>query len=188
MPGASVQVGLRPLAEPGPDGEERVELSFCGGPNQAMRPLAKVASGGELARTMLACRAILAALVFDEVDAGIGGRAAGAVAARLSVLARHRQVLVVTHLAQIAARADRHLLVSKDEGTATVRPVEGEERVAEVARMLAGSTADISMAHARALLAEAAPARREGASPVNDASSERDDPRPAVGAARGRSD
>ena len=78
--------------------------------------------------------------------------------------------------------------MSKVEGTATVRPVKGEERVAELARMLAGSTADVSMAHARALLAEAAAPRREGSSRVNDASSERDDPRPAVGAARGGSD
>src|SRR5206468_10589563 len=91
-------------------------------------------------------------LVFDEVDAGIGGRAAVAVAKRLEGLARHRQVLVVTHLAQIAARADRHFVVSKEEGTATVGPVQGDDRLAELARMLSGTVGQRSLAHARELI------------------------------------
>jgi DNA repair protein RecN (Recombination protein N) len=158
MSGSKLDVGLRPLAEPGPEGAEDVEFLFCGGPGQPQLPLGKVASGGELSRTMLACRSVMAdvddvpTLVFDEVDAGIGGRAAVAVAKRLGALARHRQVLVVTHLAQIAAQAGRHFVVTKDRGTATVRPVEGEERVAELARMLSGTVGETSLAHARELI------------------------------------
>jgi DNA repair protein RecN (Recombination protein N) len=161
MPGAGVDVMLVSLGEPGGDGFERIEFMFSGGPNQPGLPLAKVASGGELSRTMLACRSVLAdlddvaTLVFDELDAGIGGRAAAAVGRRLAGLARHRQVLVVTHLAQIAAHSDRHFLVTKEGGTAAVRPVEGDERIAEVARMLSGSTADVSLEHARELLVSA---------------------------------
>jgi DNA repair protein RecN (Recombination protein N) len=158
MSGAALAVELRPLAEPGPDGAEAIEFVFSGGPAQPQLLLGKVASGGELSRTMLACRSVMAdvddvpTLVFDEVDAGIGGRAAVAVAKRLDELARHRQVLVVTHLAQIAAKADRHFVVTKENGTATVQPLEGDERVAELARMLSGTVGETSLAHARELI------------------------------------
>ncbi len=158
MPGADVSVSLEPMAEPGPDGAERIELLFSGGPGQPSLPLGRAASGGELSRVMLGCRSVLAdlddvpTLVFDEVDAGIGGRTALAVAERLAQVATGRQVLVVTHLAQIAARADRHLFVEKEGGTATVRPLEGEERVEELARMLSGQTGKASLAHARELI------------------------------------
>jgi DNA repair protein RecN (Recombination protein N) len=158
MSGGRLDVELTELEEPGADGAERVDFLFSGGPAQPQLPLGKVASGGELSRTMLACRSVLAdvddvpTLVFDEVDAGIGGRAAVAVANRLEALARHRQVLVVTHLAQIAARADRHFVVTKEEGTATVRPVDGDERLAELARMLSGTVGQRSLAHARELI------------------------------------
>jgi DNA repair protein RecN (Recombination protein N) len=169
MPGATVTVDLVTLEEPAADGAERAEFRFSGGTGQTPLPLGKAASGGELSRVMLACRSVLAGLddvptlVFDEVDAGIGGRTAHAVAERLAALARERQVVVVTHLAQIAARADRHFVVSKEGGEAAVRPVEGEERVEEIARMLSGKTGDVSLAHARELLhggAAAAPSRR----------------------------
>jgi DNA repair protein RecN (Recombination protein N) len=158
MSGARLDVGLRPLGDPGPDGAEVVEFLFSGGPAQPQLALGKVASGGELSRTMLACRSVMAdvddvpTLVFDEVDAGIGGRAAVAVAKRLGALALHRQVLVVTHLAQIAAKADRHFVVAKEAGTATVRPVDEDERVAELARMLSGTVGETSLAHARELI------------------------------------
>jgi DNA repair protein RecN (Recombination protein N) len=158
MSGARLDVELRPLEDPGPDGAEAVDFLFSGGPRQPQLPLGKVASGGELSRTMLACRSVMAdvddvpTLVFDEVDAGIGGRAAVAVASRLEALARHRQVVVVTHLAQIAAKADRHFVVAKDKGTATVRPVEGDDRVTELARMLSGTVGETSLAHARELI------------------------------------
>jgi DNA repair protein RecN (Recombination protein N) len=125
-------------------------------------PLSRVASGGELSRAMLACRTVLVdadtvpTLVFDEVDAGIGGAAAAAVGRRLAAVARERQVLVVTHLPQIAAFADRHVVVRKHGGVATARAVEGDERVAELSRMLAGvPESDAAAAHAEELLAEA---------------------------------
>jgi DNA repair protein RecN (Recombination protein N) len=158
MAGASLEVTLVGQPEPGPIGAERAEFVFAAGAAQEPMPLGRVASGGELSRTMLACRSVLAnlddipTLVFDEVDAGIGGRAAAAVGRRLAVLAAQRQVVVVTHLAQIAARADRHFVVAKRAGKATVEVVDGPEREAELARMLSGTVGDVSLAHARQLL------------------------------------
>jgi DNA repair protein RecN (Recombination protein N) len=161
MSGATVTVALIPT-EPTATGTERAEFAFSGGPRQRRLPLAKVASGGELSRTMLACRSVLTdadavpTLVFDEVDAGIGGAAAAAVGRRLAALARGRQILVVTHLPQIASFADRHIVVEKAGGTASAREVEGEDRVAELSRMLAGlAGSDAAAAHAEELLAEA---------------------------------
>jgi DNA repair protein RecN (Recombination protein N) len=126
-------------------------------------PLARIASGGELSRVMLALKSILAdvddvpVLVFDEIDAGIGGIVATAVANKLADVAARHQVFVVTHLAQVASRASGHLLVEKSQnvlGTATtVTALTGERRVEEIARMLGGdpeSTA--SREHARELL------------------------------------
>jgi DNA repair protein RecN (Recombination protein N) len=158
MPGATLEISLETLPDPSPTGEERVVFLFAAGDAQTPLPVGKVASGGELSRAMLACRSVLAdlddvpTLVFDEVDAGVGGRAAVAIARRLSTLARARQVIMVTHLAQIAARADRHFVVTKTRGAATVRPVQGDERAAELARMLSGTVGDVSLAHARELL------------------------------------
>jgi DNA repair protein RecN (Recombination protein N) len=158
MPGADVTIDVHSLEEPTGGGAERVEFGFSGGPGQPQLPLARAASGGELSRVMLACRSVLAelddvaTLVFDEVDAGIGGRTAVAVAERLAQVATRRQVLVVTHLAQIAARADRHFLVTKDDGAATVRALDGEDRVEELARMLSGGLGKASLAHARELI------------------------------------
>ena len=144
MPGAVFEARLVPLDEPGPGGGERAELWFSASPGQPARPIAKAASGGELSRVMLACRSVLAdldeigTLVFDEVDAGIGGQAGLAVGRRLARLAGGRQVLVVTHLPQIACFADRHLRVAKDGGTASVDRLEGPARSEELSRMLAG--------------------------------------------------
>jgi DNA repair protein RecN (Recombination protein N) len=158
MQGAEVTIELPALPEPGPGGAEIAEFGFSGGPKQPVRPLAKVASGGELSRAMLACRSVLAGLddvptlVFDEVDAGVGGRAAASVGRRLASLAASRQVIVVTHLAQIAAHADRHFLVTKERGAAAVRPLGDADRPAELARMLSGDVTDVSLAHARDLI------------------------------------
>jgi DNA repair protein RecN (Recombination protein N) len=146
-----------------------VEFRLAANPGEPALALAKVASGGELARAMLALRLVLTAapptLVFDEVDAGIGGEAAIAVGRALSRLAATHQVLVVTHLAQVAAFADHQLVVDKREETgrtvARVRAVEGEERVIELSRMLSGhpdSTA--ARTHAAELLATAAADRK----------------------------
>ena len=166
MPGAVVTIDLMPSPEPGASGGERVEIGLSAAPGQKTAPLAKVASGGELSRTMLACRSVLADLddiptiVFDEVDAGIGGEAGWAVGRRLARLAEGRQVLVVTHLPQIACFADRHLFVDKRDGVATVRVLDDDDRIRELSRMLAGLTgSDGAVTHAEELLAAASMAR-----------------------------
>ncbi len=162
MPGAAVDVALEPSDGLGPGGAERVELRLAGAPGQPSAALAKTASGGELSRTMLACRSVMAdlddvpTLVFDEVDAGIGGRAGLAVGRRLAMLARDRQVLVVSHLPQIACFADRHLRVTKHDGAAAVEVLDDAARVAELSRMLAGLERSAgAVSHAEELLDEA---------------------------------
>ncbi|MFM7719443.1 MAG: DNA repair protein RecN [Actinomycetota bacterium] len=169
MPDARVEVALVALAEVGSGGAERPEIRFSGGENQPLLPLAKVASGGELSRTMLALRSVLIdlddvpTLVFDEVDAGIGGRAGVAVGRRLARLAASRQVLVVTHLPQIASFADRHIRVEKGGGTARVEVRDDRGRVAELTRMLSGLPgSDAAATHAEELLAEAGRAKAGG--------------------------
>ena len=167
MPGAVIQVALGSLPEPGPSGAERVELRFRGGPGQPWLTFAKAASGGELSRVMLACRSVLAdlddvpTLVFDEVDAGIGGQAGLAVGRRLARLAMTRQVVVVTHLPQIACFADQHVRVRKDEGVAQLDVLDDRERIPELSRMLAGlEGSEHGASHAEELLAEAARSRQ----------------------------
>ena len=161
MEGATVDVRIL-AGDLGPDGFESVTFLFSGGAGQPPQPLGRVASGGELSRTMLACRTVLAdlddvpTLVFDEVDSGIGGRAGVAVGRRLAGLARRRQVLVVTHLPQIACFADRHFRVTKEGGTAGVTALEGDDRVEELSRMLSGLPTEEAATHAEQLLAEAA--------------------------------
>jgi DNA repair protein RecN (Recombination protein N) len=150
----------------GPDGADEVELRLHAHPGAPSLPLQKGASGGELSRVMLAIEVVFAGaggpptLVFDEVDAGVGGQAAVEIGKRLARLARTHQVLVVTHLPQVAAFADRHLVVAKDTGgavtTSGVRIVEDTDRARELARMLAGlPDSDLGIAHAEELLAVA---------------------------------
>src|SRR6266516_2656987 len=166
-----LEVSGRRLAA-GDEGLDRVEMQLSANPGLPLRPLAKAASGGEMSRVMLALRVVLAGvdrtptLVFDEVDAGVGGRTAAAVAYRLAALARHHQVLVVTHLPQIAAFADRHFSVEKfaDAGqgqTRTgVRLLDGGGRVHELSRMLSGmEDSGLAQDHAEELLAAAAAAK-----------------------------
>jgi DNA repair protein RecN (Recombination protein N) len=137
-------------------------------PDAPALPVQRGASGGELSRVMLAIEVCLAGtdpvptMVFDEVDAGVGGRAAVEVGRRLARLARDHQVLVVTHLPQVAAYANRHIVVDKPPATSTggitrsdVHVVDGQQRVAELARMLAGSKSDTAREHAAELLASA---------------------------------
>ena len=155
----------------GPDGADEVELRLLAHPGAPSLPLQKGASGGELSRVMLAIEVVFAGaggpptLVFDEVDAGVGGQAAVEIGRRLARLARTHQVLVVTHLPQVAAFADRHLVVAKDTSgaitTSGVRIVEETERARELARMLAGlPDSDLGIAHAEELLAVAAREKR----------------------------
>lgn len=164
MSGARFEISSTPLPFEGwtSDGAMRIEFLYSPAPGQPARPLARIASGGELSRVMLALKGVLGeadtvtTLVFDEVDAGIGGLTAHSVGARLARLSRTHQVIVVTHLAQVAAYADSQLVVEKDvvgeSASTVVRRVEGEERVAEIARMLSGNDSQASLAHARELL------------------------------------
>ena len=166
MPRARLAFEVTPLPEPGPHGADQVVLVFSANPGSAPAPLAKVASGGELSRVRLALEVVLAqgaeghTFVFDEVDAGVGGAVALEIGRRLARLAEHAQVVVVTHLAQVAAFADRHFVVHKaDDGQVTtsgVREVAAADRVDELARMMAGlEGTDAARAHAAELLAEA---------------------------------
>ena len=148
-------------AHAGGDGVDQVEFGFAAHRGIAVLPLSKSASGGELSRVMLALEVVLSAsmagttMVFDEVDAGVGGRAAVQIGRRLARLARNRQVIVVTHLPQVAAYADVHLMVDSTgrDGASGVRRLDGDDRVAELARMLAGlGESDTARAHARELL------------------------------------
>ena len=168
MPKARFEVQLQPRLERGapaigPAGAEGVAFLISANAGEPLRPLRSIASGGEVSRIMLALKAILAAsdpvgtLVFDEVDAGIGGAVATAVGAKLAGIARRRQILCITHLATVAARAHTHLQVAKEERAGrtltSVRQVSGRERVVEVARMLSGHDArDVSLRHAENLL------------------------------------
>lgn len=157
----------------GPDGIDEVELRLVAHSGAPSLPIHKGASGGELSRVMLGLEVVLAdadtvpTLVFDEVDAGVGGRAAVEIGRRLAKLARSHQVIVVTHLAQVAAYADRHLVVDKGSGgggftRSDVRTVSDEHRVAELARMLAGlDSTETGRAHAEELLATAAAHKAE---------------------------
>jgi len=160
LPHARFAIDLQPRPSIAASGAERVAFRFSANLGEPLAALTDVASGGELSRVMLALHAAAGSttptLVFDEVDAGLGGRTGRAVGEMLAQLARGRQVLVVTHLAQVAAFADHHLRVDKHERDGRTRteitPLSGEERVAEIARMLAGNDSVEAREHARALL------------------------------------
>ncbi len=159
---AGLAVGDRVLAV-GPDGVDDVELLVAPHPGAPDRALHRGASGGELSRVMLAVEVVFAGsdpvpvMVFDEVDAGVGGRAAVEVGRRLARLARDHQVLVVTHLPQVAAFADSHLQVVKSSDGSITRSgvvrLDGTGRVAELSRMLAGLDSGLARGHAEELLA-----------------------------------
>ncbi|MFF2508626.1 DNA repair protein RecN [Streptomyces sp. NPDC058067] len=178
MPHARVSFDIRHTDDPdgveldgrtvayGPSGVDEVELLLAPHPGAPPRPIAKGASGGELSRVMLAVEVVFAGTdpvptyLFDEVDAGVGGKAAVEIGRRLAKLARSAQVVVVTHLPQVAAFADRQLLVEKtNDGTVTrsgVTVLEGEDRIRELSRMLAGQEdSETARAHAEELLATA---------------------------------
>lgn len=187
MPEGRLQVALTPVEHIGAFGAEQVTFVAALNAGGEARPLGRLASGGELARVMLALSTVLArlqqvpTLVFDEVDAGIGGAVAWQVGALMRRVAKHHQVLAISHLAQIAARAHHHVVVRKSAiGTVTTADttvVRDEPRVIEIARMLGGDAdREVSRAHARELLARgededsdtavAAPARQRRGKPV----------------------
>jgi DNA repair protein RecN (Recombination protein N) len=170
LPGGRFTVELAPLPAPRGDGAEAIAFQVQLNPGLDSRPLAKVASGGELSRLMLALKVVLAAqdavptLVFDEIDQGIGGEVGGRVGEALAAVARGagatRQALVITHLPQIAAYADHHLVVAKGEtggiATSDVRVVTGDARTRELARMLGDPDMRTALGHAAELLRTAA--------------------------------
>lgn len=168
MGAAAVEVAVTEVPR-GPDGADQVEIRLAANPGAPARSVTRAASGGELSRVMLALELVssdsaVPTFVFDEVDAGVGGAAALDLGARLARVAEHSQVIVVTHLAQVAAFADQHLVVHKStDGAVTssgVRVVSGPDRVAEIARMLGGvSDSAAALRHAEELLAAHVPQR-----------------------------
>ena len=162
LPAGKFEARIEPLPAPQSHGAEQVTFTVQLNQGLEPRPLAKSASGGELSRLMLALKVVLAGhddvptLIFDEVDAGIGGEVGTQVGEALAQVAMKRQVLVVTHLPQIAACADRHLVVSKAAkggiATSDVQPIHGEDRVTELARMLGDADAATARKHAEVLL------------------------------------
>ena len=180
MPDGRLDVHMRTRAEIGAVGAEDIELRVALNRGHESRPLARVASGGELSRVMLALKTILArldrvpTLVFDEVDAGIGGKIGLQVGDTMRRVAKHHQVLAITHLPQIAARAHHHIVVEKGARggitSADTRVVESDARVIEVARLLGGDPeSDVSLAHARELLSAAAHDRDAAGPPPRSA-------------------
>jgi DNA repair protein RecN (Recombination protein N) len=175
MAGGRFAAVLRPLEAPTAAGLEEVAFEVASHPSLPLRPLAKVASGGELSRIALAVAVVTSelqrgadapgTLIFDEVDAGIGGAVAETVGRLMKQIGRERQVLAVTHLPQVASCADHHFVVSKNTSragttTSAVAPVVGEARVAEIARMLGGEKlSSTSLAHAQEMLASSAAPR-----------------------------
>jgi DNA repair protein RecN (Recombination protein N) len=170
LAGGKLSVVRTPLEEPGPHGRESVQLQVQLNVGLEAKPLAKVASGGELSRLMLALKVVLvkhdaiATLVFDEVDQGIGGETGAQVGSALAEVAERHQVLVITHLPQIAARADSHLVVSKEArrgiATSDVQVLHGEDQINEIARMLGDAEGEAARRHAQALLRSPAAAKR----------------------------
>ena len=146
----------------GPNGMDKIDFLFSANPGEPLKPLSKIISGGELSRVMLALKSILAdvddipVLIFDEVDAGIGGKTAESVAKKLALIAGKRQLLCITHLPQIASRGDYHLKIEKKEMSnkvhVEVKELSGRERRDEIARMLSGTITEISRRHAGELL------------------------------------
>jgi DNA repair protein RecN (Recombination protein N) len=163
MQGGQFQVALQKAAQPMQHGLEEVSFLVAGHAGSSPRPVSKVASGGELSRMALAIAVTTSALgtaqtlIFDEIDAGVGGAVAQTVGRLMKQLGIDRQVLAVTHLPQVAASADWHLVVAKQtQGQTTlssVASVQGAQRVAEVARMLGGERlSETTLAHAREML------------------------------------
>ncbi len=162
MEAAKFSIKIDRLPSPGPDGMDRVEFMIAPNKGEKLSPIQDTASGGELSRIMLAIKVALRSghdaptMLFDEIDSGIGGAVANAVGEEMRTLSRTEQVIAITHLPQIASRADAHYLVEKKEvdgrTLSGIHLVEGEERVKEIARLLSGETSDLSLEHARALL------------------------------------
>jgi DNA repair protein RecN (Recombination protein N) len=163
---------VEPLAKPTATGMDGVEFMISPNPGEPLRPLASIASGGEISRVMLALKAIsvdsegVDAMVFDEIDTGVSGRMAQVVGEKMCLIAKTRQVLSITHLPQIAALGDAHFLVEKVAGEARtdtyVRLLDDDGRVRELSRLVGGANdSESSLSHAAHMLKEAAQRKRE---------------------------
>ena len=166
------EVRVEPEAKPTAAGMDRVEFMISPNPGEPMKPLANIASGGEISRVMLALKAIsvdaegVDSMVFDEIDTGVSGRMAQVVGEKMCLIARNRQVLSITHLPQIAALGDAHFLVEKiageDRTDTHVRLLDDEGRVHEIARLVGGAQETASsLSHAGNMLREAEERKRE---------------------------
>ncbi|MCR4400514.1 MAG: DNA repair protein RecN, partial [Syntrophomonadaceae bacterium] len=166
MPDVRLQVLVTPREAPARDGMDQVTFLFAANPGEEPRPLARVASGGELSRLILAMKKALArvyrvpTLIFDEIDVGVGGSALNAMARVLAELSTTHQVVLVTHSPQVASYADTHYLLEKRSAggrvTTAARRLEGQEREREIARMMAGEAySPVTLEHAREMLARA---------------------------------
>ena len=171
MEKAKFSIALSATSEPTPSGIDAVEFISQTNPGLAPQPLRRIASGGELSRIMLALKGVLAAgdrvsvLVFDEIDANVGGRLGSIIGGKLRDLASHHQVLCITHLPQIASYGDRHLTVRKEvvgnQTRTTVRTIEGDERLQELSEMIGGHVVTpVTRAQAKELLDAAKPQTR----------------------------
>jgi len=156
------EISIQPAADFKADGKDDVEFLLSANPGEPVKPLAKIASGGELSRIMLALKTVLAdsdsveTLIFDEIDTGVSGTAATKIGEKLCAIAKKKQVICITHLAQIAAMADNHYLIEKtttDETASTkVILLDEESRLGELARIIGGGKEnETAMAHARAM-------------------------------------
>ncbi|MGN1164221.1 MAG: DNA repair protein RecN, partial [Candidatus Ornithospirochaeta sp.] len=162
MEAAVFNISVTPLDECGPFGKDKIEYLIAANKGEKTSLIQNTSSGGELSRLMLAMKVSISGrygvetMLFDEVDAGIGGKVATKVAEELKELSEKRQVITITHLAQISSKADRHYKVFKmEEGGRTISRIsliEGEERVRETARILSGDESEISLEHARRML------------------------------------
>ena len=158
MPDTRFEVELTPT-EPGRTGCDRIAFLFSANRDMAPRPIERIASGGELSRVMLALKVLLASrmqlptIIFDEIDTGVSGRIADAMGEIIEQLAATMQVVDITHLPQVASKGAAHFVVSKTEGRTSIARLSDEERVAEIAKMLSGSTVtEAAVAQARILL------------------------------------
>ena len=173
MPKARLSIELRPLGHYTANGADELMMSFSANPGETAKPLAKVASGGELSRIALAIKTVSAAqdssvpsMVFDEIDTGIGGRTAQMVAERIALVAQHKQVLCITHLPQIACMADVHLYLAKDSrgnhAQTRIKPLTEAEEISEIARMASGADATAaSLDNAREMVLHARMKKKE---------------------------
>ncbi|MDE5690694.1 MAG: DNA repair protein RecN [Alistipes sp.] len=160
MPDTQFEARLTP-AEPGRTGADTVEFLFTANRNAQLRPIEKIASGGELSRVMLAIKALLASrmqlptIIFDEIDTGVSGRIADAMGDIIAQLAATMQVIDITHLPQVASKGSAHFVVSKHEGRTSIARLTAEERIQEIAKMLSGNTVtDAALQQARILLGD----------------------------------